>query len=243
MPYGSNAGNRVTNLDLPIHLDMLDISNKTGVVIKSDEGGNPLSVSTAYVVLELGKEGENISPVYHTRPAANIIFLGRDNDSDGIFLGLVRRRRPDRGTGRPATEVTKACGGYFHDGSTGDLASFVEMIRRYVGLKVKVEDLYLCGNEASGYISDPGHGAILTPIAFTYATKWEEDPSVTPKMEFIRVSLEEAEQMCFDTLNNAVSANRIEDTSSIFAILNAIHLIKTGQIMIPTNRNINLPGL
>lgn len=232
MPKNGTGDNKVTNLRLPIHPDMLNVSDKTGIVGNiGDDTLFPL-VSTAYTVLELEKEKEtgNVSPILHTRPAANIIFLRRD-DAGSIVIGLVRRERPAVGD-EPMRVVTKACGGYFHDGSTGDLQSFVEMVRRYVGLRVKVEDLYLCGDEVFGYVSDPGHGGIRTPIAFTYATVWEKDPDFVPKMELIWVPLDEAVGMCFDTLNNLVGTC-IEDTSSTFSILNVEHLIKTGEIVVP----------
>lgn len=225
----------VTNLQLPVHPNMLDISNKTRIATIQDGAGIPASVSTAYYVLELAhEEGTgNVSPKLYTRPAANIIFLGlavgRAVVKGGqLVIGLIRRERPAVGDD-PGGIVTKACGGYFHDGSTGDLEAFTAMIRRYVGIKVNVEDLYLCGNTEYGYVSDPGHGSIRTPIAFTYATKFEVDPGVTPKMELIWMPLDEAVGYCFQTLNNLVGT-RIEDTSSILSILNLQHLIATGEI-------------
>ncbi|HCR41996.1 TPA: hypothetical protein DIV45_01360 [Patescibacteria group bacterium] len=232
MPWSKEGdGFLVTNLQLPIHPKMLPVSDKIGIDAKNDEYGRLLYVSTAYVVLDLAEEIEtgNITPVLHTRPAANIIFLRRD-ESGEIVIGLVRRERPAVGD-NPGVMVTKACGGYFHDGSTGDLQSFVEMVHRYVGLRIKVEDLYLCGDGVFGYVSDPGHGGIRTPIAFTYAIKWEVDPGVVPKMELIWVPLDEAVGYCFQTLNNLVGTD-IEDTSSILSVLNLQHLIATDQIKV-----------
>ena len=232
MPWNNGGdGLLTTNLQLPIHPKMLPVSDKTGIDGKKDEYGRPLYVSTAYVVLDLAEEKGtgNIAPVLYTRPAANVIFLCRD-EKEGVMIGLVRRERPAVGN-NPGVVVTKACGGYFHDGSTGDLQSFVEMVHRYVGLRIKVEDLYLCGDGVFGYVSDPGHGGIRTPIAFTYAIKWEVDPGVVPKMELIWVPLDEAVGYCFQTLNNLVGTD-IEDTSSILSILNLQHLIATGQITV-----------
>ena len=225
---------QINNLGLPIHPDMLDVADKkTADAINYPPDGSVAVVCTAYTVMKYGREEEtgNVSPILYTRPAANIIFLKRDRNGE-IVLGLVQRERPAVGSA-PARMVTKACGGYFHDGSTGDLQVFVDMIHQYVGLKVRIEDLYLCGDGVSGYISDPGHGAIRTPIAFTYTTKWEEDPSVTPKMELIWVSMSQAKEWCFNTLNNLLGIN-IEDTSSNLAILNVEHLLETGEIIIPT---------
>lgn len=233
---------KVANLNLPIHPRMLSVDNKTGIGCSEDDFGRPIYVSTAYVVLDLAEEKNtgNISPILYTRPAANIIFLDRNKEGE-VMVGLVRRERPAVGD-EMAKIVIKACGGYFHDGSQGDLHSFVEMVRCYVGLRVRVEDLHLCGNSKYGYVSDPGHGGIRTPIAFTYATAWEIDPDVVPKMELIWIPLAEAVEWCFETLNNMVGT-WIEDTSSTFSILNVEHLIKTKQIKVPTKRNIDLADL
>ena len=74
------------------------------------------------------------------KTTVNCIFLKRDPDvPQHILIGLIRRERPYRGVGRPAGLVTKACGGYCHDGLTGDLEAFVAMLHKYVGLKVQVE--------------------------------------------------------------------------------------------------------
>ena len=179
------------NFGLPIPGDMLRLGSQEPWQITSG-GPDVLTVATKYFVIKIHASGASSQLELDSRPAFEVSMLALVEDKPHVLL--IRKERIEQSEYRPNNWVTKLPGGYFHDGSTGNMEFVEERLLQETGIKVDPSSVKFFGTVL-------GHTEIRTPILLGYATRFTKVQPPRAGVEILDVSLSDALQLAENALS------------------------------------------
>jgi len=211
---------------LPIPDRMLNPLSKEPWKVETSDDGKNLHISTPYFVIRIhAADGGGSQLELDSRPAFEVVMLSRAADTAEPHVVLIRKKRLEQTAYRDVEWITKVPGGYFHDGSPGNLEFVRQRLLQETGMEVDPESVHFIGQAI-------GHTEIRTPIALGYATRYRKVQEPRAGVEVLIVSLTEALQMAENALSRI--SPFLENETAFEELFGISKMLERHEIAIPS---------
>lgn len=212
---------------LPIPPRMLDPKSLEPWKIDERSDQSHLLIATPYFVIGIhAAEGGGSQLELDSRPAFEVVMLGRVTGVTEPYVVLIRKKRLEQTAYRDVEWITKVPGGYFHDGSPGNVEFVCQRLLQETGMEVDPESVHFIGQAI-------GHTEIRTPIALGYATRYRKVQEPRPGVEVLIVPLPEALQMAENALSR--TSPFLENETAFEELFGVSRMLERYEIAIPVS--------
>jgi len=208
---------------LPIDEGILGIDDPNPWKITPVSDG--IKVSTKYfgIKIHVGSDGKSSQLELDSRPAFELALLSLvDNEP---HVALIKKQRAEQQEFRDVDTIMKVPGGYFHDGSGGNLNFVRQRLVQETGLKVDLESVCFFGVVI-------GHTEIRTPIILGYATRFKKVQEPRVGVQVITVPLSEALQMAENAVRRVSGKPFLENDTAFEGLFTICRMLERGEITI-----------
>jgi hypothetical protein len=211
------------NFGLPISSKMLGMDSQAVVgVLHSGEGEDVTLVNKFFeITVHVAPDGKSSQLELDSRPAFEVAVLSMVDGKPHVML--IQKKRTEQRGFRDVEMITKVPGGYFHDGSNGNMDFVIARMVEQTGYQLDPSSIKFFGVVI-------GHTEIRTPIVLGYATRCSKIQDPAKGVNVMIVPLEEALQMAENAVTRTVPF--LENDTAFEGLTVIDRMFKRGDIVL-----------